>query len=121
MMKAAEARAHFHGAERLNCAQAVMKTFQTETLLSEADLGAASSAGGGRAEGGLCGALHAARFLLVDSEALPALENEFETQAGARHCREIRQLGRLSCRECVGLSAKLVQPHLAEKSYAPMP
>ena len=110
-MKAAEAKTLFHGVEKLNCAQAVLKAFEKEHGVSEREIQAASKNGGGRAQNGLCGALHSARSLVNGVEEQERLEGAFEAQAGALKCREIRELRRLSCKECVGLSAELVQQH----------
>ena len=110
-MKAAEAKALYHGVEKFNCAQAVLKAFEKEHGVSESDIQTASKAGGGRAEDGLCGALHSARKLVSGGAELERLEGAFEAQTGALKCREIRKLGRLNCKECVALSAKLVQQH----------
>ena len=110
-MKADEARALFHGKDKLNCAQAVLKAFQAESGMSDSDILAFASAGGGRGEGGVCGALLAASALLQQSAVLQDLERDFETEAGSILCKGIRGLNRLPCRECVALAAGFLERH----------
>lgn len=50
--------------QNLNCAQAVLKGFQNEFQISEKEIEEYRAWGGGRAEGGVCGALFAAERLL---------------------------------------------------------
>ena len=110
-MKAAEAKALFRGEDKLNCAQAVLKAFQAVSDRSDDDISTAAAAGGGKAEGGLCGALHAARVLLDDPAILQSLERDFEAQAGSLLCKQIRKLRELPCRECVALVARVLEQH----------
>lgn len=94
--------------ERLNCSQSVLRAFQECRQISEAEITAAQRHGGGRAENGICGALHAA-LRLADAPAVRAqLQDGFVTHAGATTCREIRRAGRLPCLECVRLAARLL-------------
>ncbi|CAG37117.1 C-GCAxxG-C-C family protein [Desulfotalea psychrophila] len=112
-MKATLAMTLFHGTEKFNCNQAVLKTFQSEFGISDETIKSAARLGGGRAEGGVCGALHAARVLLDDHEMLPIIEQEFASQSDSIYCREIRAAKKLSCRNCVALAARLIEPYLA--------
>lgn len=98
----------FRGAKRYNCAQAVLKGFQEKHAVSQGTIDAFKAHGGGRAEGGLCGALYAAKFLLKNKEQATELENHFSKVAGSIHCKEIRKLNRVLCAECVQTSAKLL-------------
>jgi hypothetical protein len=104
-MKEIEAMQWYHGRDRLNCAQAVLKAFQQEAGLPDEVIRAASRSGGGMAPGGACGAFHAARVLLGGQELLEPVAQAFEIRAGSTRCREIRAGRKLSCRECVALSA----------------
>lgn len=113
-MAAGKAESFFHGKERYNCAQAVLKAFEEECLITEDQIEFASKKGAGRAEEGLCGALYAARLLVNDDETKQELNNVFEKEAGAIHCRQIRKINKLSCKECVRLAAKKVD-ELIEK------
>ena len=50
--------------ESLNCAQAILKGFQQEFGITDQEIEEFRNNGGGRAEGGICGALFAAEKLL---------------------------------------------------------
>ena len=62
----------------------------------------------GRAEGGCCGALHAACELVEDDAARRSLRAAFIAKAGSEKCRDIRKSGMLSCGQCVELAATLL-------------
>ena len=104
-MVAEKAAEYFTGSPRYNCAQAVLKAFQELHNVPEEQVAEFRRMGGGRAEGGLCGALYAARVLCQDPEGLAELEARFEREAGSTQCREIRKLKRLKCADCVRLAA----------------
>ena len=104
-MVAEKAAGYFTGSPRYNCAQSVLKAFQEVCHVSEEQVADFRRMGGGRAEGGLCGALYAARALCSEPEALAELETRFEREAGSIRCREIRKLNRLKCEDCVRLAA----------------
>ncbi|WP_163351826.1 C-GCAxxG-C-C family protein [Desulfovibrio sp. JC010] len=110
-MKVEQAVGLFHGRKKYNCAQAVLKAYQPESGISEMAVQAASMAGGGRAVGGTCGALHAAMILLDDPTIVDRVKQEFSKTAGSTICREIRSFRRINCRECVALSAALVSQY----------
>jgi hypothetical protein len=110
-MKSEEAKLLFRGKDKLNCVQAVLRAFQAEFGISDEDIGSAANAGGGKAEGGACGALHASRMLLNDPAIQQSVDRDFEAQAGSLLCKQIRKLRQLSCRECVALAARLLEPH----------
>ncbi len=102
---------YFHGKERFNCCQAVLKAFSDKTGMTDEQIGEQYRAhGGGRAPGGLCGALHAARELLNEDDFKKLLK-EFETIAGANTCRDIRSQKLLPCIECVEQVAKLLNKY----------
>ena len=111
-MKAVEAMDLFHGREKFNCAQAVLKAFQVESGISEDTIETAAYHGGGRAPEGVCGALHVARVILTGDPALKGIEKEFAGKAGSKQCLEIRGMRTLPCRGCVALSAYLIEHHL---------
>lgn len=100
---------YFHGKERYNCAQAVIKTFQEEFNISEEEIQAAARKGTGRAEGGLCGALYGALYLVKDENLKQEITAAFEKEAGAIQCRQVRKVGKLTCRGCVRFAAKQVE------------
>ena len=101
--KAAE---YFHGKEKYNCAQAVLKAFCDKYDISEKDIDSFQGYGGGRAPEGLCGALYAICYMRPD--LAPKLQKEFEKIVGAIHCRTIRRDNTTPCRECVRLAAELL-------------
>lgn len=108
-MKDQEAAGLFHGKERLNCAQAVLKAFQEEASISDQMIQDAGFSGGGRAPGEMCGALYSATLLVQDQNRQSNIKHEFAKVAGSTKCREIRSIQQLSCRGCVALAAKLVE------------
>jgi len=81
---------YYHGKENYNCAQAVMKACCA--LCSEEDISRLTGMGGGRAEGGLCGALYAANKLLSGEDKKKMLVDKFREAAGSEKCREIKKL-----------------------------
>ena len=94
--------------ERLNCAQSIMRGFQEQKNISEQAISDAKSLGGGRADAGNCGALHAALQLTGDDDKVCEVLNNFVEKAGSGRCREIRKKKILSCAQCVELAAKLL-------------
>jgi len=93
--------------EKLNCAQSILRGFQKKYGLTEEQITEAKKYGGGRAEGGLCGALYAA-LLMADDAKKKQLRERFLAEAGADRCREIRAAGKLTCGGCVELAAKIL-------------
>ncbi|THB65374.1 MAG: hypothetical protein D6E12_12785 [Desulfovibrio sp.] len=110
-MKEHDAVALFRGKGKLNCTQAILKAFQEESGVSDAVIKAAKSLGGGKAPEGSCGAFHAARILLGEQAVTPVAE-AFEAEAGSTRCRRIRAMKKFTCRDCVALSAKVLEQHL---------
>ena len=95
---------------RLNCAQSVLYAFQKrhgETTLSLEDM---KSFGGGRAPGGLCGALHVA-CALVPNRA-EQIKSDFAATTGSLLCREMRAANLHPCEVCVSKSAELLEDEL---------
>ena len=97
--------------KRLNCAQSVLHAFQPHRPISDDEILNAKGLGGGRAEGGACGALHAALLLADSAELRQKFRDAFVTTAGADTCREIRRAKRLSCLKCVQLATRLLVEH----------
>ena len=85
-----------------NCAQSVAKAFGRDDIVP-----LLKSCGGGQADGGLCGALHAALRLLPENKWETAKE-QFQNKAGNVLCRAIRQEGKTPCKECVRIAADIV-------------
>jgi hypothetical protein len=93
--------------ERLNCAQSVLYAWREvtgDTSIALADL---KPFGGGRAPGGLCGALHAACTIAPDRAE--ALKQHFAARLGSLYCRELREAKVHPCETCVGQAAELLQ------------
>lgn len=99
----------FHKEDNLNCAQAVLKFSESHKNVSSEVIRDFKAFGGGRAPGGVCGALHAADFIFDCSDKTAELEKEFITLAGSTICRDIRQDGKLSCAACVDLAGKCMK------------
>ena len=85
-----------------NCAQSVAAISGRPEVIEQL-----RACGGGRAEGGLCGALYAALLLTPESKH-DAIRAEFAQRAGALTCKEIKSGNKTPCDECVALGAWLV-------------
>lgn len=100
------AQATFHQQPAmLNCAQSVAHITGHDEVLQ-----AYRALGGGRAEGGICGALYAALQFIPEEQRQKAKE-EFAQKAGAITCREIKGTNKTPCLECVALGAWLVDQY----------
>lgn len=108
-MKDQKAASLFHGKEKLNCAQAVLKAFQEEASIPDSAINEAKAAGGGRAPDGLCGAVHSAKLLASNDFIRDQIDRSFIEIAGSTRCYEIRGLKKLSCSGCVALAARLLE------------
>lgn len=95
--------------EKMNCAQAILRGFQEPGQVSEEIINNARKLGGGRAEGGVCGALYSADLLAENESVKQNLHERFISLAGSEKCREIRKIGRLACSGCVELAASVLQ------------
>lgn len=98
----------FRGKEGYNCAQAILKGFQEKYSVPQKTIDAFKACEGGRAEGGLCGALHAVKFLIKNKDRTSKLENRFSEVTGEIHCKAIRKLNRVPCTGCVQTAARLL-------------
>ncbi len=106
MKKIVLANKLYHGEEGYNCAQAILKAFQQEFNISEHAILAAKTWGHGSVEGGICGALFAARQLSQDAVFIEHINSGFASKGGGFQCKIIRKKRRLSCRQCVMLAAE---------------
>lgn len=102
------ASSFFCGPEGYNCAQAILRTYQKRFSIPDRDIIAARKKGYGKVPGGLCGALYAGRLLLDDEHKSQQLTRDFESRAGSARCKQILHLKCLSCKECVALTARLL-------------
>lgn len=94
----------------LNCAQSVLKGFQKEFSISDLEIEEYRAWGGGRADGGVCGALFAAERLLrqIGKESVT---EEFRKLAGGDLCSELKEK-QFTCAEYVRMADELVQKNL---------
>ncbi|MCK9183669.1 MAG: C-GCAxxG-C-C family protein [Fibrobacteraceae bacterium] len=96
----------FHSKHLGNCAESVGAAFAEEHKNSEASVKAFASCGGGRAPGGLCGALYAA--ISLNSEAKDEIIKRFAAATGGTLCREIRPKKEMTCTDRVGIAAGIL-------------
>lgn len=101
--------------ENFNCAQALLKGFQAACEVEEKTIESFRAYGGGRAEGGLCGAIFAAEYLRKQQN--PPSENSslvpaFTAKVQAITCRDIRTQKIHSCEDCVYFADELLNAAL---------
>lgn len=97
-----------------NCAQSIQKGFQHITKMSDEEIELAyRPMGGGRAEGGLCGALYSAENILKE-RGLPSIKDEFTRRAGGATCRELKGKNKFPCTSAVDLAEELLAERLKE-------
>lgn len=109
-----ETAQNYHRERRGNCAQSVAFSWGSKKLGGRGVEEVFSGCGGGHAPGGLCGAVFAA-CELVGPAAAEAVKQAFaEKTGGLLTCREIRAARELSCNECVGLAAELLEQQVGK-------
>ncbi len=96
--------------ENLNCAQAVLKGFQKEFQITDQEIEDYRAWGGGRAEGGMCGALYSAERLLRQAVKESAIE-EFRQITGSILCSDIKEK-KFTCLELVRIADELLEKKL---------
>ncbi len=92
---------------RLNGAQAVLYAYQRFSGDTGIPLSEMRPFGGGRAPGGICGALHAA--CTVAPEKAEVLRAEFAAITGSVMCEELGGADDHACEVCVAESARLLE------------
>lgn len=110
-----DALAYFHQAPyKLNCAQSIMKAAQGVTGISDEAIALQyGDKGGGKAPGGLCGALYSAKQILgPDSPEAAALEAEFEATLGEKCCKQLKGELKIPCERTVSLAQTLLEKYL---------
>ena len=105
---------YFRGADGLNCAQAVMKAFEEVYRITPETIESYAALGGGRAEGGMCGALYGATKLAGGPDVAAKLVDRFVEIVGFSTCREIKKAKKFSCADCVETAAGLVEDQFDE-------
>jgi hypothetical protein len=96
--------------QRLNCAQSVLYAYQQVAGVNSIPLSDMKSLGGGRAPGGLCGAVHAA--CVVAPSRAESLKKRFAEITGSIYCAELRSAAEHPCEVCVSESARLLGDEL---------
>ncbi|MDN3512614.1 MAG: C-GCAxxG-C-C family protein [Candidatus Jettenia sp.] len=114
-MKSKEAVSYYRGKENFNCAQAILKAYQEDFNITDQQIIEYKKFGGGKAEGGVCGALFAAKKLIHNEDISNQVEQHFSKAAGAITCREILSLKQLSCHKCVENIAESLDEYLKGK------
>jgi len=100
---------HSYTNERLNCAQSILNAFREQKNITSEEIKDARKLGGGKADHGTCGALHAALSLLDDPEKKETVRKAFVDVAGSELCREIRAQNLISCLQCVEVAARFLE------------
>lgn len=113
-MSATQAKNNYIGigvSARMNCAKSVASAFKEKFNLSEDFVDSFGAYGGGRAPGGVCGALYAAEKILekVDSSKVDDLKEYFHQNSGAFECMNIKANRKLSCVGCVEKCAEFLE------------
>ncbi len=114
--KSKRAVEYFHAApNNWNCAQAIEKHFQSLTLLSDEEIeNSFRCKGGGRAEGGICGALYAAKRILSEQgKSTEEFVEEFRTKMGGITCQVLKTELAIPCPQTVNTADELLKIYLA--------
>ncbi|MHC4871047.1 MAG: C-GCAxxG-C-C family (seleno)protein [Planctomycetota bacterium] len=106
-MQDKKALEYFHGKEKYNCAQAIIKAFESDSESLNLQVDDFKKDGGGRAEEGMCGALYAAAQLISECE-VESLKINFSTQTGSEKCKDIKNMKKASCKDCVRIAAEIL-------------
>lgn len=94
----------------LNCAQAILKGFQKEFNIKDQEIVEYQALGGGRAQGGLCGALFSAERLLLQV-GKPGITEEFNAIVGKINCLDIKKT-KFPCKDCVRIVDELLEKRM---------
>lgn len=106
-----ETASEYHRQRRGNCAQSVAFAWGAKNPGGRGVEESFAGYGGGRAPGGLCGAVFAG-CELAGADAAEAIKREFAEQSGGvLTCKEVRAAKKKTCTECVGLAAELLERH----------
>lgn len=97
---------YFHGSERYNCAQTVLRIIQEIIDSPISTIQTATAWGGGRSPNGYCGALYALLSQVPEAEHEEVI-NTFKSEVGSPYCREIRRNNTVPCSRCVITAATI--------------
>lgn len=97
-----------------NCAQSIHKSAQAHTGLGDEEIELSyRPKGGGRAEGGMCGAIYAVRSIIGEgSEAAERATEEFRQITSALTCAELKGKCGRSCQELVAVAEQILDKHI---------
>ncbi len=95
-----------HPVYRHNCAQAIAAKWK-DLYACDDIVEKYASLTGGRAEGGLCGALYAAMQAMPDHAE--EIKDAFQSEAKYLTCRELKTQGRVPCTRCVDLADEILE------------
>lgn len=98
----------FKGPEKYNCAQAILRGFEDVFDVTEDDVKAHKKLGFGRIDNGTCGAPYAAATLLDNPQDRASLRQRFQERVGTLRCKKIRKAKRISCEQCVRITAEIL-------------
>ena len=101
---------HFRGINekmKVNCAQAIALAFKEKFSIKDETIQEQKKNGGGKAPDGNCGALHSALEILGKQypDKAEELKCYFSKTAGSCECSEIKKIKKLTCVQCVELTA----------------
>lgn len=114
-LSASKAAGYFHQTpHNWNCAQSIHKAAQGRTGLSDEQIELSyRPKGGGRAEGGLCGAIYAVRSIIGEgSQAAEDATEEFRQTTSGLTCAELKGRCGRSCQELVAVAEQILQRHI---------
>ncbi len=113
-----QAKDFFHLAPfNWNCAQAIHKSFQPHTRLSDEEIELQfRPMGGGRAPGGMCGAIYAVRSLVgEDTPLADELTQSFVARTGGLTCRELKGREGRPCAWLVNEAEQLLREKFSQE------
>ena len=104
---------HFTGKKgyvRLNCAQTIVQIFRDKfDFITDGTISDFKKKGVGKADGGECGMVYAAKFILQNSGRIDMIldfEKFFTDYAGSLKCKEINKKKREFCTRCIEETAE---------------
>lgn len=102
---------------KLNCAQSVARAAKEEYGVTEKEIESLKAFSGGRAPGGMCGAVYAAQWLISRNspEAAEQSVNLFKEAIGETRCKEIRSAKKRSCMDCVAEAALIAEKYIQKR------
>ena len=101
----------YHKERRGNCAQSVAFAWGSKYTGGRGVEESFAGYGGGRAPGGLCGAVYAS-CELAGLRAAEAIKRDFAEKSGGHlTCKAIRAAKIMPCSECVAVAAELLEQH----------